>query len=411
MIRFSAALVAVAIGVLVGGIAASELLLVYIAIAMSAVALAVLITGVVLKREEIFGEGQGLAPAGAGLSPGLSVQAGESYGQSLHGVQGTQHGVQATQSPRVTPPPLRGAAGPGAAFAGNAPAASPQPEADLAAAHPVPASPERPPGQASSWETKSTRDAWTSPAPDTHPANGTSGANGRGSAPPSWFDRPDWSNADVPVATPTSAAMSGWSWSAGDAGGTAAPEGKSTPDDTSEDTVASAGATLSADEDDDWPTRYSWLDDEPEESAPVGNGADDTGGTQAASVGADQENAEPQSGSVVPADSGETAADDRRSRLSVVADAVPAAGASGDTETPAAATGLDDTGENDAAPESDDPSAAADTGLVTVIPGVPRYHDPECVLIRFMPEGDNQKLSVAQAREAGCTPCTVCQHG
>jgi hypothetical protein len=205
--------------------------------------------------------------------------------------------------------------------------------------------------------------------------------------------------------------MSGWSWSAGDAGGTAAPEGKSTPDDTSEDTVASAGATLSADEDDDWPTRYSWLDDEPEESAPVGNGADDTGGTQAASVGADQENAEPQSGSAVPADSGETAADDRRSRLAVVADAVPAAGASGDTEIPAAATGLDDTEEDDAAPESDDPSAAADTGLVTVIPGVPRYHDPDCVLIRFMPEGDNQKLSVAQAREAGCTPCTVCQHG
>jgi hypothetical protein len=400
VIRFSAALVAVAIGVLVGGIAASELLLVYIAIAMSAVALAVLITGVVLKREELFGEGQGLAPAGAGVSPGLSAHAGESYGQSLHG-------VQETQSPRVTPPPLQGAAGPGAAFAGNAPVASPRPEADLAAARPAPASPERPPGQSSSWETKSTRDEWTSPAPDTHPANG---ADGRGSAPPSWFDRPDWSSADVPVATPTSAAMSGWSWSARDAGDTAAPEGKSTPGDT----AASAGATLSADEDDDWPTRYSWLDDEPEESAPVGNGADDTGGTQAAFVGAAQENAEPQSGSVVPVGSGEAAADDRRSRLSVVADAIPAADASGDTETPAAATGLDAAAE-DAAPESDDPSAsaadaAADTGLVTVIPGVPRYHDPDCVLIRFMPEGDNQKLSVAQAREAGCTPCTVCQH-
>ena len=40
MIRFSAALVAVAIGVLIGGIATSKLLLVYIAIVVSAVALA-----------------------------------------------------------------------------------------------------------------------------------------------------------------------------------------------------------------------------------------------------------------------------------------------------------------------------------------------------------------------------------
>ena len=37
MIRFSAALVAVAIGVLIGGIATSKLLLVYIAIVVSAV--------------------------------------------------------------------------------------------------------------------------------------------------------------------------------------------------------------------------------------------------------------------------------------------------------------------------------------------------------------------------------------
>ncbi len=54
MIRFSAALVAVAIGVLIGGIATSELLLVYIAIVVSAVALVALAIGVVLKRETSF---------------------------------------------------------------------------------------------------------------------------------------------------------------------------------------------------------------------------------------------------------------------------------------------------------------------------------------------------------------------
>ena len=61
MIRFSAALVAVAIGVLIGGIATSRLLLVYVAIAVSAVALVALAIGVVLKREELFGQEIGRA--------------------------------------------------------------------------------------------------------------------------------------------------------------------------------------------------------------------------------------------------------------------------------------------------------------------------------------------------------------
>jgi hypothetical protein len=68
VIRFSAALVAVAIGVLIGGIATSKLLLVYIAIVVSAVALLALAIGVVVKREELFGEdhagGRGPCPVG-----------------------------------------------------------------------------------------------------------------------------------------------------------------------------------------------------------------------------------------------------------------------------------------------------------------------------------------------------------
>ena len=81
MIRFSAALVAVAIGVLIGGIATSKLLLVYIAIVVSAVALLALAIGVVVKREELFGEGQGLVPAGAGAAPVRPARAGESLDQ------------------------------------------------------------------------------------------------------------------------------------------------------------------------------------------------------------------------------------------------------------------------------------------------------------------------------------------
>ena len=69
MIRFSAGLVVVAIGVLVGGVATSKLLLVYIAIGLSVAALIALAIGVVLKREELFGEQQRTtAPAAAVLA-------------------------------------------------------------------------------------------------------------------------------------------------------------------------------------------------------------------------------------------------------------------------------------------------------------------------------------------------------
>jgi hypothetical protein len=48
---------------------------------------------------------------------------------------------------------------------------------------------------------------------------------------------------------------------------------------------------------------------------------------------------------------------------------------------------------------------------VTVIPGVPRYHDADCILIRFMADDDMQKMTLRQATEAGCTPCRACQPG
>ena len=69
MIRFSAALVAVAVGVLVAGVVTSKLLFVYVAIGVSAAALVALAIGVVLKRAELFGEpGASPAPAAAGAS-------------------------------------------------------------------------------------------------------------------------------------------------------------------------------------------------------------------------------------------------------------------------------------------------------------------------------------------------------
>jgi hypothetical protein len=64
----------------------------------------------------------------------------------------------------------------------------------------------------------------------------------------------------------------------------------------------------------------------------------------------------------------------------------------------------------------DKPPAARDgeTGQqrqVTVVPGVPRYHTDNCILIRFMDDDDVQQMSLKAATDAGCTPCGACQPG
>src|ERR1700744_1594156 len=104
VIRFSAALVAVAIGVLIGGIATSKLVLVYIAIVVSAAALISLAIGVVLKRDELFGDAQGLVPAGAG-------------GGAVSAPRGTDSRDRGENRDRAARPSPAG----GAAFSGAAP--------------------------------------------------------------------------------------------------------------------------------------------------------------------------------------------------------------------------------------------------------------------------------------------------
>jgi hypothetical protein len=476
VIRFSAALVVVAIGVLIGGIVASELLLVYIAIGLSAVALVALATGVALKRGELFGEGQGLAPAQAGASPGLPGRSGEVLD-------------------RVTPSPLQGAvAGPGAAFAAHR-EPGPRP-----ASSPSAATPETQPGH----------DSWgappaVAPALGIWPASAASGAaTGRGTAAPSVFAprtaglssaarpaagqavaRPSWFNPaeraaspEAPAATQAPASESGWSWLKGE---TAAPDPVS-PDSVSPDPVlpdpvlpdpvrpetgpAAAGQPEGAAAlDDDWPTRYSWLDDEPEEDGGAGAGSADAKAEDGPATPAD---AAPESDSPGLAAAVPDTAVDPAARAAVTGqpsgdrdpgdgpggqqswpplDGVPAAAAPVVTATPVpgtasaatTGTGLPDPGiaepaapetvespalrlardpdpgtaaaEEAAEPEGEPPApAAGDTsGLVSVVRGVPRFHREDCVLIRFMPENDTQKMPVAQAREAGCTPCTACE--
>jgi len=65
VIRFSAFLVVAAIGLLVAGVVTSRLLLVYIAIGVSAAALLALAAGALLKRRELFGQPETAEPKAA----------------------------------------------------------------------------------------------------------------------------------------------------------------------------------------------------------------------------------------------------------------------------------------------------------------------------------------------------------
>jgi len=64
---------------------------------------------------------------------------------------------------------------------------------------------------------------------------------------------------------------------------------------------------------------------------------------------------------------------------------------------------------NQAEPPAEPEPAGPDLNLeVTVVPGVPRYHNAQCILIRFMGENDLEKMTLGAAREIGCTPCRAC---
>jgi hypothetical protein len=66
--------------------------------------------------------------------------------------------------------------------------------------------------------------------------------------------------------------------------------------------------------------------------------------------------------------------------------------------------------EPDPAAPAEAPSITADPQMeVTVVPGVPRYHTADCILIRFMGENDLERTTLAAAAASGCTPCRACQ--
>jgi hypothetical protein len=473
VIRFSAGLVVVALGVLIGGVVTSKLSLVYVSIAVSVLALIVWAIGVFLKRgelrEELFGGRPELVPAGAGAGAGLSAP-----GRS----------ASAAQSPApspVTPVPSAGqdhsaygqredgfnaAAFPSGSqvrpsWAPGDPA--PQPAADRVAA-PV-----------GGWGSTSTPPAVTSPVaprawgsvkeppapPPVSVGTGTgktpSADAGSDGALRSWFDRPAQAKAPVPkpadtVATPAMAATPDPATTLDPAAGkTAAPAGKdAAPAGKDEDTLSVSDTSgdedvPAVDEDDDWPTRYSWLDDEESDEAvetddvplesddavaaeveasdlpkPTSAGVSKHAAAKSAAAKSDAEEAAAERADDEKAEAAESAASpaahlglegtdaaDEAPLLPSVTDLDPAETAEAEPSAEA-----EPTAEDDKPSAEDEPSGAkqeSGTKMVTVVPGVPRYHEPDCILIRFMPEGDVQSKSIPEAKAAKCTPCAACQ--
>jgi predicted flap endonuclease-1-like 5' DNA nuclease len=68
----------------------------------------------------------------------------------------------------------------------------------------------------------------------------------------------------------------------------------------------------------------------------------------------------------------------------------------------------DERAEQDEKPGEAEPAGPDPSMEVTVVPGVPRYHNAHCILIRFMGDSDLDKMTLAAARDVGCTPCRAC---
>jgi hypothetical protein len=454
VIRFSAGLVVVAIGVLIGGVATSKLSLVYIAIAVSAVALVVLAIGVALKRNELFGGGPELAPAEAGTDSGMPV--GQSVGTGdVRGSDGPGREDQAKIRPTGPATAAFEAVGATASKSAAAPTvAAPSVMTPPVIAPPVAAPPavNAPLGQrqhafsqastrvdetVADWDTRQPQPRWSSgdqgrpiwtareqaptrpsakePQPGSTPAPS---ATARGwdssadqSAPPSWFDRLNQPVADQarPAGTDPATVEP------------AQAEASKTEDDSSTTTPASDVDT----DDDDWPTRYSWLeDDETDEAAETALEADDkpdaaetvvaktvSPDTVPAKTVTDKaKTAEPAPTDADSPDAATTESDADQHQVTPD-DAIVTADSAAETAETAATTAVAAAHEDtDTGTGTDEPPApqAAGANLVTVIPGVPRYHDPDCILIRFMDDADIARKSIPEATAANCTPCAAC---
>jgi hypothetical protein len=319
VIRFSAFLVAVALGLLVAGVVTSKLTLVYVAIGVSGVALLALGVGALLKRNELFGQPKSAEPGPVRPEPAAAYLPPAQPQPQLAPWEAAPPAASAWPA-AVQPAPYR---------VGYLPADQP---VNVQPAFPAPA--ERPAERPADVPR---RPAAFTPRPPTAPPSRPPGVP----APGTW----EWPS-DAPATQPLRE-MRRPASSVPDT----PPEAVESPQ------VAESQPPVAQDQPvapDELPAR----DEQPAESQP--------------------------------------SADQQTQQLPVVASAAaePVPAPSDTAPAPAA---------------TEPPPAAVDLQQeVTVVPGVPRYHNAQCLLIRFMGENDLAKMTLGAARESGCTPCRAC---
>jgi hypothetical protein len=427
VIRFSASLVSAACVLLIVGVVTSDLKLVYIAIGISSLALVALVAGASMKREELFGHE---FPSGATLSsdakparpvPAHSVPAQSASAQSMGAPGGSVSSAAETGwgfgSVRT--------ADQEDSFSSSAPSASPLtgwPETSAPAPATVSGF-----GSDPGWESTSGLAAggghWSGlaeasrfeiplPASYTSPLTETPLTEAPSSGTP---------DTEVPsVEFPDSASSSAQAEETPDVAATA-EAGTTAIDQPAQDAAPDMTTAFLAE-----PDTAPGLDGD----AALNLGSDPMPGPDSDTTLAADADAEP-----AMDDSAETGQDvmaDPAADALPGEDAFPAADAStadasadeADTALPSASTeaavaGTEDTATATAATATadtttaeeppDSPASEPDPSReVTVVPGVPRYHNARCILIRFMGDGDLEKTTLAKARDAGCTPCRAC---
>ncbi len=378
MIRFSAFLVVVAVGLLVAGVVTSKLLLVYIAIGVSGVALLALGVGAAVNWRELTGKPKTAAVevSAQGPAPALQVPA-------LQGVPAPQ--AEAGLQGHHRPAPAQAAAGAAPAGSGWPVAPSGPPRAGYLPtdqplrAQPATAQPSgsRPPGA------QRTAAAFT--------------ARPEAPGPGVW----EWRDDSVPASEPPPAAQA--------ATRLASREPALAPSPPRPPQPAEKPVPPRVEAAEPWPavvrkppqeTPVSAADQPPvkdqapvkDQPTPPGEQEKDQSSVQGQPPAGRQDDAKPAASAIEP-------------EPGPVAGATSLVGTAGAEAT--ASTQPEQAEQPERAKETE--LAASDLDLeVTVVPGVPRYHNARCMLIRFMGEDDLEKMTRAAAREIGCTPCRAC---
>ena len=426
MIRFSAFLVVVAVGTLVAGVVTSKLLLVYIAIGVSGLALLALGAGAAVHWRELTGKPEtATARAGAqapatSLPPAVVPQQVATPEPATAAAASAATGVASTATATAASRPP---------WSGTLPAGSSRPEY-------LPPAATRPPAP-SEWKWRD------EPAPREtaaeKPAASLAGQRDRAVAD----DQPSAPDDDRSVqdqtmifraqpdqtmifrAQPAAVAEKHAARTPGEPGArTSAEPAARTPAEpapaahapVSDVTAAPENTATAAD------TARESTAQESESTAAESTAAESTAAESAPPAGDPEPAADTPAAASGPAPaSGSASEDDAPSKTDGQADPAPATEPepAGDIAPAGNAAPSED------APSEDEPTdeattitkavapaSGAESDLevteVTVVPGVPRYHRASCILIRFMGDSDLDKMTVAAAKEAGCTPCRAC---